>query len=185
VRAWDAQSAIYDELRALSWRRYVAAQWILGTELANLYADQFSELESSLAESTLSIVRDVGTSGASAQHVGEAAELAHRWGRVIAAGEHCASRSLLNAWMTFEGAVVETRVCPRAITLPTGWVAAVRRWRDQDRRGRRRVDHDEEVADDTPMARTLAKFKQVVRGVAHAPDRMADPVVLRTQILGP
>jgi hypothetical protein len=44
--------------------------------------------------------------------------------------------------------------------------AATGRWRDQSRRGPFRLDPDEQIADDSPMAVTLRAFQRVVVIVA-------------------
>jgi hypothetical protein len=130
----DAQNAICDGLRALSWQRYMAAMWILGTELTTLYEGQLSEPEKSLAESTLAIVSDVAISGDPARQKLQAAELATRWGQAIADDEPHASGGLLNTWITFEGVAAEI-TGTSAPFYAADWVvgAAVRRWRDPNR----------------------------------------------------
>jgi hypothetical protein len=185
VRVFDAQNAICDGLIALSWRRYMCAIWILGVELRRLYADEMSDGETSLAVATLNVVRDVGASGNSARRRLQAADLAAQWGQVITEGEQRASGGLLNAWMTFEGAAGEM-AGEFSHFYAADWVvgAAVRRWREPNSRGLRRVDRDEEIADDSPMAQTLARFELIVSGVANASESELDPATLQARILG-
>lgn len=184
MRVWDAETAIYRDLQALPWLRYLSAMWMLCVELQDLYADQLAASERSLAAATLDVIRDVVTSGNSALYEGRAAELAARWGQVINDGERRASGGLLRAWTTFEGAASEI-AGESTRFYAADWVvgAAVRRWRDEGLRSRRRLDPHEEVADDSQMAQTLEAFQRLVGGVARASDPAADPAALRTQIL--
>jgi hypothetical protein len=185
MRVWEERNAIYDALRALSWERYMRALWILGAELEALHAGQMSDSERSLATATLALIRDFGVLGDSGEHWQQARQLVSQWDRVITEGERRASGGLLNAWATFKGAAAEiSGQATRYYAADWVLVAAVERWRDPDRRGRRRVDPAEEVSDDSPMAQTLATFDQIVSGVANAPDTEVDPVVLRQHILG-
>lgn len=186
MRVWDAKKATYDGLRSLSWRRYLSAMWILGTELVELYADQMSGSERSLAAATLAVVRDVSASGDEAAHKRRAGELVSQWGRLIKKGRAYASGGQENVWATLEGMAAEIAGAV-AHYYAASWVgnAAEDRWREPSPRGFYRVDHEEEVADDSPMARTLARFAQIVSGVARAPESEADPAVLRAQILEP
>jgi hypothetical protein len=182
MKVWDAQNAICDQLQAMPWRRYMCALWLLGTELAALYAEQQSGPERSLMSDTLDVLRLVVTSGDPGMHEAQAAELTARWERVITDGEQRASAGLVNAWMTFEAAAAEiTGVSARFYAADWVTDAAVERWRDPDRRGRRRLDPNEEVSDDSPIAQTLAAFAQIVSTVARLSD-VEDPALLRRQI---
>ena len=185
MRVWDVKKEIHDELRSLSWRRYLSGMWILGTELVELYAGQMSDSERSLAAATLAVVRDVSTSGDEAVHKRRAEELVSQWERLIAEGRAYASGGQLNVWTTFKGTAAEIAGAV-AHYYAAGWVggAAEKRWREPSPRGFRRVDHEEEAADDSPMARTLARFAEIVSGVARASESETDPAVLRVQILG-
>lgn len=184
MRVWDVKKAIYDGLRSLSWRRYLSAMWILGSELVELYAGEMSDSERSLAAATLAVVRDVSVSGDEAAHKRRAGELDSQWGRLIKKGSTFASGAQESMWTTLEGMAAEIAGTV-AHYYAANWVggAAENRWREPSPRGFRLIDHEEEVADDSPMARTLARFAQIVSGVAGAPDSEADPAVLREQIL--
>jgi hypothetical protein len=41
----DTENSIYEGLRGLAWRPYLAAMWILCGQLQTLYADEFSDAE--------------------------------------------------------------------------------------------------------------------------------------------
>lgn len=180
MRVKDAKRVIYKGLRDLSWERYMAAMWILGSELADLYADQMSESEVSLVTATLELARDVAVSGDSADGSERAVELAPLWDLVIAEGEKRASGGLHNVWTTFAGITEEIGgAIPHFYAADWVGGAVERRWHDPFRRW---LDPDEEVADDSPMAQTLASFGEVVIGVGRLPD--TDPAALRTLILG-
>jgi hypothetical protein len=60
---------------------------------------------------------------------------------------------------------------------------AEQRWRVPTGRGFRRVDPDEEVAEDGPIAQTLTRFLQIANAVARAPELGSDLDVLRTRII--
>jgi hypothetical protein len=182
MRVWDKQNAILDALRAMSWRRYMCAMWILGGQLEVLYEGQISDTEAALAEATLNLVREVVAGGNLAGEQYRAADLASRWEKVISEGEKRASGGLLNVWTTFEGLADEIAGTATQF-YALDWVvgAATRRWRDQS--GRRRVDPSEEIDDGSQMGRTLAEFERIVAAVADVPDRELDPVALKAQIL--
>ena len=186
MKVRDVKKAIYDGLRSLSWRRYLAAMWILGTELVELYAGQMSGSERSLAAATLALVRDVSASGDEAVHKRRARELVSRWDRVITKRRPSASGGQLRVSTTLKGMAAEIAGTV-AHYYAADWVggAAERRWREPSPRGFRHVDPEEEVADDSPMARTLARFSDIVSSVAGAPESEADPAVLRMRILEP
>jgi hypothetical protein len=185
VRVWDAQMAIHGGLKALPWPRYLGAMWILGGELTALYSDQLSGEEQSIASATLSVVRDVSNSGEVSEHQQRAGEIAAQWARLIEDGESRASSSagLINTQSTLRGVLYEI-TGESARYYASNWVgeAAEKRWREPSRRRFVRLDPDQEVADDSPVAQTLARFTGIVSAVAGAPDGV-DPEELRRQIL--
>ncbi len=107
MRVRYAEKSIYEGLRGLAWRPYLAAMWILCGELQTMYADEFSDAERSLIPPTMDVVREVAAVGESGELTRQAAELAQAWGGVRTEREHEASSGLMNVWATFEGLVQE------------------------------------------------------------------------------
>lgn len=185
MRVKDAENLIYEGLRGLAWRPYLAAMWILCGELQTLYADEFSDTERSLIPQTMEVVREVAAAGESAELIRQAAELAKAWGTVRSTREPEASPGLVNVWATFEGLVQEvaniTRHCDGA-----EWVtnAVTEPWREASRhnQGPVWVEPEAEVADDSPAARTLALFQHIVAEVVRAQEGDWEPRRLRAQI---
>src|SRR5215471_11249818 len=105
MRVNDAENSIYEGLRGLAWRPYLAAMWILCGELQTLYADEFSDAERPLIPPTMDVVREVAAAGESAELTRRAAELTQAWGDMRAEQEHEASSGLMNVWATFAGLV--------------------------------------------------------------------------------
>lgn len=182
MKVWDAKFRVFDALRAMDWRRYLCAMWVLSAQLRILYNEQMSDLDAPLAEATLDVVREVVAAGSAAGKEARAAELASRWDTVITEGERVASGGLMNTWTTFEGLATEIAGSANRF-YAADWVmgAATNRWRDP---GQRRVGRSEEVSDDSPMARTLIDFERVVAIVAEVSEERLDPVALKEQILG-
>src|SRR5262245_48713173 len=107
MRVSDAEDSIYEGLRGLAWRPYLAAMWILCGELQTLYAAELSHAERSLMPPSMEVIRGVAAAGESAELTRQAAELAEASGDVRSEREHGASSGLLNVWATFEGPVQE------------------------------------------------------------------------------
>jgi len=109
-----------------------------------------------------------------------ATDLMAQWDKVITEGMPRASGGLLNVWMAFEASAAEISGAS-ARFYAADWVvpAAVNRWRDADRVGRRRVNPNEQVPDDSPMAHTLVTLDRVVRAASQAPDGEIDLSSLR------
>ena len=185
MRMSDAEDSIYEGLRGLAWRPYLAAMWILCGELQTLYADEFSYAERSLIPPTMDLIREVAAAGESAELTRQAAELAEAWGDVRNEREHEASSGLMNVRATFEGLVQESAgITPRydgaewltnAVTAP--WWEA-----NHHSQGPILLDPNAEVADDSPTARTLALFQHIVTEVARAQEGDWEPRRLRAQI---
>ncbi len=185
MRVRDAQKSIYEGLRGLAWRPYLAAMWILCGELQTLYTDEFSDAERSLIPPTMDVVREIAAAGESAELTRQAAELAQAWGDVRNEREHEASPGLMNVWATFEGLVQEIAGISGRFD-GAGWVtnAVTERWREANHhnQGPILLDPNEEVPDASPMANTLALFWHVVAEVARAQEGNWEPRQLRAQI---
>jgi len=185
MRVNDAENSIYEGLRGLAWRPYLAAMWILCGELQTLYSDEFSDAERSLMPPTMDVVREVAAAGESAELTRQAAELAEAWGDVRDEREHEASSGLMNVWATFEGLVQEIAGVTRRYD-GAEWLtnAVIEPWREANHhnQGPILVDPNAEVAEASPTANTLALFQHVVAEVAGAQEGDWDPRRLRGQI---
>jgi len=185
MRVNDAENSIYEGLRGLAWRPYLAAMWILCGELQTLYSDEFSDAERSLMPPTMDVVREVAAAGESAELTRQAAELAEAWGDVRDEREHEASSGLMNVWATFEGLVQEIAGVTRRYD-GAEWLtnAVIEPWREANHhnQGPILVDPNAEVAEASPTANTLALFQHVVAEVAGAQEGDWEPRRLRGQI---
>jgi len=185
MRVNDIEDSIYEGLRGLAWRPYLAAMWILCGELQTLYADELSNAERSLIPPTMDVVREVAATGESAELSRQAAELAEAWGAVRDEREPEASSGLMNVWATFEGLVQEiAAITPRYHGAEWLTNAVVEPWREANHhnQGPILVDPNAEVADDSPTAHTLALFQHIVAEVAGAQAGDWEPRRLRAQI---
>ncbi len=186
MRVNDAENSIYEGLRGLAWRPYLAAMWILCGELQTLYADEFSDAERSLIAPTMDVVREVAAAGESAELTRQAAELAEAWGDVRDEREHEASSGLMNVWGTFEGLVQEVAGISGRYG-GAGWVtnAVIEPWREANHHNQGPIvlDPNAEVADASPTANTLALFQHIVAEVVRAQEGDWEPRWLRAQIL--
>ena len=185
MRVWDAENSIYGGLRRLPWRRYLSAMWILGAELRSLFEDRLADSERSLIASTLDAVRETALFGGPTTDVGSrAAALTARWKELIAEREDDVLPGQWNAWVTFESLAAELAGTARRYEATERLtLAATDPWREPYSGKARRVDPNEEVADHSPMARTLSVFEHIVNGVAQAPEQELDPAELRIRIL--
>ena|SRR5215472_7633596 len=185
MRVNDAENSIYEGLRGLTWRPYLAVMWILCGQLQTLYADEFSDAERSLIPPTMDAVREVAAAGESAELTRQAAELAQAWGDVRDEREPEASPGLMNVWATFEGLVQEIAgITPRYHGAEWLTNAIIEPWREANHHGQEPilVDPNAEVADDSPTAHTLALFQHIVTEVARAQEGDWEPRRLRAQI---
>jgi len=191
MRIYDIRASIYARLKALPWRRYLTAMWILSSELQSMYADELNSLypdwlrddELSLASSTMDAVGEVAKGNDTQHVVDKATKLAHEWRQLVdwARDDVKVSFGLVGAWRTFESLAQEIG----GLTVhydAAEWVggAGMERWRA---RPPRITTFEEEVDDASPMAQTLALFERIVIRVAEAPDSNLDPVQLRSKIL--
>src|SRR5260221_12194677 len=161
MRVNDAEDSIYQGLRGLAWRPYLAAMWILCGELQTLYADEFSNAERSLISPTLDVVCEVAAAGESAELTRQAAELAEAWGDVRNEREHEASSGLMNVWATFEGLVQEIAgITPRYDGAEWLTNAIVLPWRQGDHPNPGPIwrEPNAEVVGDHPPADNLTLF---------------------------
>lgn len=187
MRVKDAEKPIYEGLRGLAWRPYLAAMWVLCGELQTLYADEFSNAEQSLIPPTMDVVRGVAAAGESAELARQAAELAEAWVELDNEREDEASSGLTNVWSTFEGLLQEIAgITPRYDGAQWVTNTIIEPWREANHHGQGPIllDPNAEIADDSPTASTLALFQHVVAEVARtAPEGDWEPQRLRAQIL--
>lgn len=168
----ETEDKIYDGLHALERPRYLAAMWLLCGELQSLYREQTLPADGSLMSSTLEVVLEALDSGSGSGGEGavRAAELDNRWRSVIDAGSEGAQAGLWNAWVTFQALAAEIAGSAGAFEATERLAnAATERWRDASPTGFRWINPNEEIDDDSPMARTLRAFEQVVTLVAESP----------------
>ena len=200
MRVRDAEDAVYDGLRQLGWRPYLAAMWILCDQLRSLYAEEYAGDEGTLMASTLDLVREVVLSGQSRGQCGGSGELAGRaaaletaWTRLRDDHEDDTgvSTGLVYAWATFTGLVQEitgTAGPDRHDDAAEFVTQAVTERRPEPGPGQGGpvwINDPGELADDaSPVARTLALFERVVAEIPAATAAGWDPVHLRAQILG-
>jgi hypothetical protein len=187
VRVSDIEDSVYDGLRALDWRRYLCAMWILCGELRVLYEGWLEDAERSLMASTLEIVRDVVIVGeVTTDMAWAAAKLSARWQawRRTALRLPWVSSGQWNAWVVFADLTAEIAgTCMRYEATERLDSAATERWREFQGRARF-IDPDEEIDDASPMAQTLSLFQRVVAGVSHMPESEWDPVKVHARLLG-
>lgn len=185
MRLNDAENSIYEGLRGLAWRPYLAAMWILCGELQTMYEEEFSDAERSLIPPTMDVVREVAAGGESAELARKAAVQAEAWGDVRNEREHEASSGLMNVWATFEGLVQEVAGVTRRYD-GAEWVtnAVIEPWREANHRnhGPISLDPNAEVADGSQTANTLALFRHVVAEVVRAREGEWEPRQIRAQI---
>lgn len=171
MRVNDTENSIYEGLRGLAWRPYLAAMWILCGQVQTLYADEFSDAERSLIPPTMDVVHEVAAEGELAELTRQAAKLAEAWDSVRDEREPEASSGLMNAWATFAGLIREIAgITPRYGGAEWLTNAVVEPWREASRHGQGPIliDPNAEVADDSPTARMLALFQHIVAEVARA-----------------
>jgi hypothetical protein len=186
VRVWDTRNRIYQELRDMRWRDYLAAMWILCGELESMYSAELDQPERTLMRATTDLVRATVLAESDERDIDQerAAKLEASWGRLLAKREAGASAGQLNLWMTFEGLAGEIAGDFRRYYAAERVMNAVTsRLRGPSARRFRKVDPDEVVEDDSPMGLALARFERVVCGVAQATGAGTDPVQLRAGIL--
>jgi hypothetical protein len=131
------------------------------------YQDRLSGTEFALMSETLQIVRTTTQSGDLAGNADTGRELYAQW-RVLIEDE---TAEVLpghwNTWWTFHALAAEiARTANRYSGAERLLLAATGRWREPYPGKARRIDPDEEVADSTPLAQTLAAFEQVVVNAA-------------------
>src|SRR5258708_9637903 len=106
--------------------------------------------------------REFAGGGESGELTRQAAELAQAWGDVCTEREHEASSGLMNVWATFEGLVQEVAGISGRYD-GAGWVtnAIIEPWREahHHNQGPILLDSNAGVADDSPTAKHLAKFR--------------------------
>lgn len=120
MRVWDEEDLIYDGLRALDWRRYLAAMWILCDDLRSFFADKHIDVEDRLMASTLELVREVVIDGDPARSAATSAKLAATWADIYTERQDEVLGEVLNAWATFEGLCLEIAGKQRYIMRRTG-----------------------------------------------------------------
>lgn len=192
MRVEDAADSIYEGLRAMDWRRYLCAMWIVCGELRTVYDDRWSAAERSLMTSTLQVVREAVMAGRVPDEVsGQAADLSERWQVFTSEHEDEVMPGQWNAWMVFRDLAAEVAGSSwRYEAAERVDLAATDRWRESfTRPGPIRDDPDEEADDASPMARMLSLLQRVVKGVAGVPEELMrregwDPVNLQNRLLG-
>jgi hypothetical protein len=185
---YEVEESVYEGLRAMGWRRYLCAMWILCSELRTLYEGWLEDAERMLMASTLAMVRDVVIVGqVTTKTSRDAAALSRRWQAWRSerpSGLPRVNPGQWNALAVFADLTAEVAgTCPRY--QATEWLdsAATERWREFHGRARF-LDPDEEIDDATPLAQTLSLFQRVVAGIGHMPESEQDPVKMQAQLLG-
>jgi len=190
MRVEDAAGAVYEGLRALGWRRYLCAMWIVSGELRAVHEDRVSAAEGMLMASTLRLVRDVVVGGeAVAGAVSDAASLYGQWNVMTSEWSADVMPGQWNTWMVFRDLAGEVAaVGPRYESAERVDLAATDRWREH-LPGPLLDDPGEEVDDASPVARTLAFLERAVAGVAGLSEAQLseagwDPVLVQEEIFG-
>jgi hypothetical protein len=171
VRVTDAQNLIYDGLCALDWRHYLCAAWIVCGELQELYAERLTADESAVITSTLDVLRACAIEGGpNTDTVRIASGLYERWQLLITERKREVRSGHWNTWVVFRELAAEVAgLSEHYSAAERVELAATKRWREEQR-GPRYLDPDEEIDDDSPMARTLASLIRIVSGVAALSD---------------
>lgn len=177
MRVRDAERSINRGLRALPWRSYLIAMWLLCNELSSLYAAQLSEMDRPLLESTMDLVRNAATTEEQANIKRQAKKLDKAWGKLIKTRDGNSGGGLLDAWVTFHSLTLEI-ADNSAKYYGSEWIAgpAIERWKQlPDDFGVVAVDPDEQVDDDSLTAQTLNRFISIIRRVSEAQGPEWDP----------
>lgn len=181
----DAARSIYEGLRGLAWRPYLAAMWILCGELQSLYVDEFTDAERALIPPSMDVIREVATAGESAAVARKAAELVEPWAHLEDERELEASAGLMNVWSTLGGLVREVAgITPRYEGAEWVTNTIIAPWQEANHHGPGPIvnDRNAEIADDSPTANTLALFQHVVAEVARAHEDDWEPRRLRARV---
>lgn len=190
IRVEDVADSIYKGLRALDWRRYLCAMWIVCGELRTVYDDRWPDAERSLMASTLEMVREVVMAGrATAEVSNRAADLSGRWQVMTDQDEDKVMPGQWNTWVVFRDLAAEVAgTGERYEATERVDLAATDRWRESWE-GPIYDDPDEEVDDSSPMARVVTLLDRAVTGVAGMPESGMreegwDPASVRARLLG-
>ena len=190
MRVEDTADSIYEGLRALGWRRYLCAMWIVCRELQAVYEAQVSDTERSLMAATLDAVREAVMGGENTAGIAErAADLRGLWQVMASERQDEVMPGRWNTWAVFRDLAGELAgTDPRYEATERIDLAATDHWREP-RSGPIYDDPDEEVDDSSPMARTLSRLVRAVAGVTGMAElgmREAgwDPVSVRVRLFG-
>jgi hypothetical protein len=162
LRVNDVEDAIYDGLRELPWPRYVAALCTLCELLRHQYLDWLSEDELALMANTLRMARATVETERLEDFRETAARLQTQWTVLIAEPDWYVISGQWNTWCTFADLAAEIAGLANPYSATEYLLlAATERWRTPTGKARR-IDLDEEVANTSPLARTLTAFNDVV-----------------------
>ena len=130
------QAWVYQGLRSLPWRVYLAAMWILCGELRTLYAPWTHEDELPLIAVSMDLVRDVVVGGDGRDGAARSGTGAHPGTGVPEAGGRASLREAAECLGHLRRPGLGDRRPVRPV-LGSQWVmrAATERWRDWDRPG--------------------------------------------------
>lgn len=177
IRVNDLTDSVYDGLRALSSRRYLCAMWIVCETLREMYGDVMSALETSLLESTMTIVRGVVMAGVAEPHAAEsAARVRGQWADIAASRKSEVTPGHWNAWIVFRDLADE--IAGTGLRFEAAeriHIAATDRYR-QAGVGPIYIDPDEEVEESSPMARVLGYLDHAVSGISVLSERVLQEV---------
>jgi hypothetical protein len=172
MRVYDTETAIYHGLRDLPWLRYLEAMLTLCETLRAQYQDRLSGTEVTLMSETLRIVRTTVQSGDPAGNADTGRELYAKWRALIEDETREVLPGHWNTWWTFQALAAEIA---GTANLYSGaerlLLAATGRWREPYPGKARRTDPNEEAADSTPLAQTLAAVERIVNAAAQDPPR--------------
>jgi hypothetical protein len=185
VRISNMEASIRRGLRAMEWRRYMAAMWIICGELQSAFADELGGADLLLIMSTRELVRNVARGVVNDGDEG-ASELAGAW-LECCAHEDQVSKGLACFWAVCQYLVGEV-TGEIGKNRGTAWLFNVvrDRWRTPEEKMRNAFpiyDPKEEIDDSSPLGKFLNLLQTIV---ASATDYSGDldPVLMRATILG-
>ena len=188
MRIWVVENAVYDELRAMEWYRYLCAMWMIGGELLQIYDDRMDDSERHAVVATIDLMYACAKSVKVSAESSEAGrELGVEWDRIIDEGENSALPSQLAMWLVFCMLAAEiSGESPRNSAVEQVNSALTERFREKPRVDGRRniqvIDPAEEIDDDSPMAILMRRVQRIVDEVPKVPGSVRDPLEVKSLI---